>query len=98
MTPTLRFDGETFNPGLDRARLTGQLFRVYLLMADGHWRTLREISETTGGSEASVSARLRDLRKEKFGGHTVERQRRGEPKAGLWEYRLAVKHEQLKLV
>ena len=37
-------------------------------------------------SEASASARIRDLRKEKFGAFTIEAQRANE--AGLWVYRL----------
>jgi len=37
--------------------------------------------------EASVSARLRDLRKAKFGGYRVERQRVREGR-GLYHYRL----------
>lgn len=88
---TLHFGGDTFSAKLDGERLTGQFARVRALMADGRWRTLAEIAEAAGGSEAGVSARLRDLRKERFGGHTVERRRRGEPSAGLWEYRLLVR-------
>jgi DNA-binding Lrp family transcriptional regulator len=41
-------------------------------MHTGEWRTLREISEAIGASEASVSARLRQLRGM---GHTVDRRR-----------------------
>ena len=44
---------------------------VWRVMADGQWHTLREISEKSGFSEASVSAQLRDYRKTKYGGHTV---------------------------
>ena len=87
--PTL-FDGATFSALCDSVRLTGQLNRVKLLMIDGHWRTLAEIREVVGGSENGVSARLRDLRKDKFGGHTVECKRRGDPRRGLFEYRLLV--------
>jgi hypothetical protein len=82
--PTL-FDGVTFEPAQDAARLTGQLERVRNLMCDGQWRTLSEIAVRVGGSEAGVSARLRDLRKEKFGAHTVERKR---VDGGLWVYRV----------
>jgi len=64
------------------------LDRVRDLMRDGRWRTLAEIVELCGGSEAGVSARLRDLRKPQHGGRRVERRRRGEPRLGLWEYRL----------
>lgn len=84
-----QFDGITYRHEFDYERLGAQLRRVYLLMRDGHWRTLSEIAAHTGDrSEAAVSARLRDLRKAKFGGFTVEHRRRGAPKLGLWEYRL----------
>ena len=43
-----------------------------------------------GGSEAGISARLRDLRKEKFGGYSIERKRSDE---GLWWYRMERKGE-----
>lgn len=87
-TAAARFDGATFDAAKDGARLTGQLERVYAYMADGQWRTLGAIRRATGGSEAGVSARLRDLRKPQFGGHTVERKR---VDGGLWAYRLIVK-------
>ena len=82
------FDGATYDPDFDHARLTSQLDRVRTLMQDGQWRTLREIADKVGDPEASVSARLRDLRKEKFGAWRVERRRRGAPERGLHEYRL----------
>ncbi|MBP6479826.1 MAG: hypothetical protein KA310_03170 [Pseudomonadales bacterium] len=96
MTPdqTNLFDGGTFEHKKDGARLRGQLLKVRELMRDGQWRTLGEIRAVVGGSEAGVSARLRDLRKEKFGARLVERRRRGaaglagDPKSGLWEYRV----------
>lgn len=84
----LPFDGRTFVSSLDGARLTTQFKLVAALMLDGRWRTLAEIAAKTGGSEAGVSARLRDFRKEKFGGHTVARRRRGDAARGLHEYRL----------
>jgi hypothetical protein len=87
----LRFAGATYEPECDAERLGGQLARVRGLMRDGRWRTLREITEAVGGSEAGVSARLRDLRKAKFGGHAVERRRRGDPRCGLFEYSLEVR-------
>lgn len=83
----VRFDGPDVSIA-DEKRLTGQLERVFTLMSDGTWRTLAEIARAVGGSEAGVSARLRDLRKPRWGRHTVERARRG---PGLWEYRLVVK-------
>lgn len=67
------FGGITFEKKRDGQRLNAQLLRVRNLMIDSTWRTLEEISIATGFPEASISARLRDLRKEKFGGYTVER-------------------------
>lgn len=84
----LEFDGRTYQPEHDRERLNSQLRRVFDTMEDGLWRTLAEISEATGDPQASVSARIRDLRKVKFGGFSVDKRRRGEPMVGLWEYRL----------
>ena len=82
---TPKFDGETFDEAQDGARLSGQLAQVKNLMADGEWRTLAHIARVVNSSEAGASARLRDLRKQKFGAYTVERRRKMK---GLWEYRL----------
>lgn len=84
--PMPLFDGQTFEESKDAVRLTQQLTRVRKLMADGLWRSLKEISEAVDAPEASVSARLRDLRKKKFGGRNVERRRRDG--YGTWEYRV----------
>lgn len=86
----LRFNGPAYSPPLDRVRLTGQIKRIYILMCDGRWRALFEISDATGDPEASVSAQLRHLRKARFGLHAVERRRRGNPHEGLHEYRLLI--------
>ena len=79
------FHGDTYEPALDEERLTTQLERVRAVMSGGRWHTLKEIRAFAGGSEAAVSARLRDLRKPKNGGLEVERRRID---AGLFEYRL----------
>ena len=85
------FGGSTYEASLDRDRLARQLVRVKALMiGDGRWRTLDEIGAVTGDPPASVSARLRDLRKERFGAYVVERRRRGEPGRGVFEYRVRV--------
>lgn len=77
----------TYSGDLDGARLTSQLDAVLALMQDGTWRTLGEIRAAIGrGSEAGLSARLREIRASRRG--QVERRRRGDPKQGLWEYRL----------
>ena len=83
-----KFGGVTYEPKHDEVRLTGQLARVRDCMADGLWRTLDEIKAVTGDQTQAISARLRDLRKIRFGMHTVERRRRGEPSLGIWEYRV----------
>jgi hypothetical protein len=81
-----QFEGDTFDPLLDGPRLTTQLERVKALMADHQWRTLAAIHRSVGGSEAGISARLRDLRKVKCGSMTVERKRVRD--SGLWVYRI----------
>ena len=85
MTGQLNFDGDTFDPERDAVRLTRQFWDVWAVMRDGQWRTLSRISALTAHPEASVSARLRDYRKKRFGSHTVERQYITD---GLWEYRI----------
>jgi hypothetical protein len=54
-------------------------------MSDGKWHTLAELEWRTEGSQAGVSARLRDLRKRRFGGYLVDRKR---ITGGLYEYRV----------
>lgn len=83
------FSGPEYDPVHDRRRLQGQIQRVYECMRDGVWRTLGEIQDATGDPQASISAQLRHLRKKRFGSHTVEKRRRGDPSAGLYEYRVA---------
>jgi 6-phosphogluconate dehydrogenase (decarboxylating) len=80
------FDGETFSSELDGTRLSSQLAAVKDLMSDGQWRSLQAIATEVGAPTASVSARLRDLRKPKFGGHDVQRRRPSF--GGTHEYRL----------
>lgn len=84
----MTFGGDTYDPKFDHDRLRRQLTRVFALMSDARWRTLAEIAEIVGDPPASVSARLRDLRKPKFGGYEVERRRRANPYKGIHEYRL----------
>ena len=85
---TARFDGSDYEPAQDNARLSGQIRRIYGLMSDGQWRTLREVEEVTGDPQSSVSAQLRHLRKVRFGAHVIEKRPRGDRAAGLFEYRL----------
>jgi len=85
-----RFNGPDYVEELDQVRLTGQISRIFDLMKDGLWRTLPEIEASTGDGQSSISAQLRHLRKRRFGLHTVDKRRRGEPMSGLWEYQLIV--------
>lgn len=73
-------------PAADAARLGAQLRRVIACMSDGEWRTLREINAVTGDPEASISARLRDMRRRECGGYTIDDRLRGGSGA-LHEYR-----------
>ena len=79
---------------LDGARLSLQIGRIFGLMADGRWRTLREISETLEVLhhpsiflESSVGAQLRNLRRAPFN-RCVTKRRRGPSEHGLWEYKV----------
>ena len=71
--------------------LPTQLGAVKQVMADGNYRTLEEIAGIvyllTGkkATEASIAARLRDLRKERFGGYKVDCVSVG---TGLFKYRV----------
>jgi hypothetical protein len=85
-----RFDGPDVSP-VDRIRLATAMDRVYELMKDGRWRTLKEIAQACRVSEAGASARLRDLRKDRFRllykNREVSRQR---VSGGLWQYKVVV--------
>lgn len=75
-------DGATFVEARDGKRLAKQKTAVRDVMLDGEWRTLGLIAQITGAPEASVSARLRDLRK---AGYLVERKYVAR---GLHQYRV----------
>lgn len=81
----MSFGGPDLTPE-DRKRLCVQLRVVRTLMLDGSWRSLAEIETATGFPQASISARLRDLRKRKFGEYLVERRRRTRAQ---YEYRVS---------
>ena len=87
MVASTVFRGETYSPVVDGVRLKGQLGDVFSLMKDREWRTLHEISNLTGHPEASISARLRDIRKENgFKNYTMAARRK--ENGGTWEYRV----------
>jgi hypothetical protein len=72
----------------DAPRLTKQLEAVRRVMEGGEWWTLEQLAEQANCTTQSASARVRDLRKVKFGAHCIER--KGVPgKRGLFLYRMA---------
>lgn len=87
--------GKTYDPKRDFRRLNLQAGRVWRAMLDGKWRTLREIAEATGDEPQSVSARLRDYRKLRFGSHEVLRLRMPGTR-GLHLYRLVPRRDNNK--
>lgn len=81
----------------ETVRMGKQLGAMFTLMADGKRRTLTAIQHDLmrAGhgyiSTPSVSARLRDLRKPKFGSHTVVRERALLAASGImYTYRLVL--------
>ena len=81
------FDGADLIPSRDYDRMKGQILRVFNLIKDGKWRTLEEISNATGDPHASVSTRLRDFRKKRFGGFTINKKY---IKNGLYKYSMDI--------
>lgn len=75
-------DGDTYDHERDGQRLATLQARVADAMGSGDWWSLQSLAHATRGSEASVSARLRDLRKR---GHVIEKRY---AHRGLWLYRM----------
>jgi hypothetical protein len=98
---SVKFDGITYDPAQDEKRLCTQLRRVFYVVVDGRWRTIQEIQakiETdlkAHDSESGISARLRDLRKERFGAYDIQRRRR-ENTNGVWEYRMNIYPKEIR--
>ena len=68
-----KFDGSDYTPEKDDERLDKQIDRVKKACRYGIPMSLAAISKETGDPEASISAQLRHLRKEKHGAHTVNK-------------------------
>ena len=85
MQQELVFDGADYVHERDGKRLAKNHFKLKDLMQDQKFRTLSEISAITNIPEASVSAGLRDFRKEKFGRHIVNK---NYLENGLYSYQL----------
>ena len=91
-----RFQGATYDAAKDEKRLTRLLDAVGdALRSGGRW-TLRDLQQQCGGSEAGISARIRDLKQVANGGnyergvrvretgHDIHKERVAD--SGLWEY------------
>lgn len=85
---TQRFDGSNYDHSRDSQRLGIQLSKIFNLMKDGIHRSLAQIESYTGEPQASISAQLRHLRKQRFGAHTVNKTYLGN---GLYTYQLIIK-------
>ena len=70
---TATFDGADYDHKRDSARLTSQIETIFNLMRDGKFRSVAEIGRLTGYPENSIQAQLRNLRKARFGSHTLNR-------------------------
>lgn len=79
----IAFDGKTFSEELDGEKLRGDLARVKAVMMDGKVRTISEIADLANVSLNSVGSRIRDLKKEKFGGYPVQSRRVSKH---IWHY------------
>ena len=90
----LRFDGDDYKHRRDSNRLTGQLLRIWDAIKDGEWITLEELAIKSDSPAASASAQLRNLRKERFGSHVIDRERMNN---GGYKYRLNNKHNKFKI-
>jgi hypothetical protein len=67
-----------------RANMREEIKRV---MANGNWYSLDEIKAAINHYGDGVSARIRDLRKPRYGGHQVDIRRRSS-RPLIYEYRL----------
>lgn len=82
----MKQDRAAYDPEADKDRRRKQLGRVYSVLRDGLWHGLPELTERAGGLATSVSARIRDLRKPKFGGREIQARCFGR---NVWKYRMA---------
>src|SRR5258708_28726364 len=84
-----QFSGSTYSAKHDQDRLGHQLNCVLTFMLDGAWHTPEELEMQLGFRWASISARLRDLRKEEFGSFLVERRAdKWARERGMFQYRV----------
>ena len=83
------FDGETYDKNRDQVRLSRQIDKVQQFLEGNDYVTLDEISAATGIKNiSSISARIRDLRKDRHGNRVVDRKYISD---GLYIYKLMPK-------
>jgi len=83
------FDGNTYDKNKDQVRLSRQIDKVRYFLEISDYVTLDEISVATGVKNvSSISARIRDLRKDRHGNRVVERKYISD---GLYSYKLLPK-------
>ena len=85
MSTTPDFDGESYDESRDKGRLHRQLSAIKAVMSDHLPHTLIQLATAAECLTTSASARVRDLRKLKHGGHIVTKKNVG---GGVWEYTL----------
>ena len=88
MQQEMIFDGSDYVHERDSKRLGTQLEQIRDFMEGREYLTLQEISDATGHPHASVSAQLRNLRKQRFGGRTIDKKHISN---GLYSYKLMPK-------
>ena len=85
MDEMVSFDGADIDQERDEPRLNRQMNIIRTRMENAGWLSVQQISRELGYPETSVSAQIRNLRKDKFGGRYVERRYQGN---GLYEFKL----------
>ncbi len=84
------FDGNDYVHERDKERLGTQLDQIREFMEGKEYLTLQEISDATGHPHSSVSAQIRNLRKERFGSRVIDRKHISN---GLYSYKLMSEDE-----
>lgn len=64
--PPVAFDGETYEAPIDFQRMDTQFVKVWEYMKDSRWHYPAEMEDALHEAWASISARVRDPRKEKW--------------------------------
>jgi len=81
------FHGDDYQKPRDHTRLKNQLETILDLLKKGSWYSLPQLSEMTGYMTSSISAQIRNARKERNGGYTIEKKY---IENGLYLYRLVL--------